>query len=100
MSNLEMYSGLVGVLLPVVVARINAADMSGEQKALVAAVVSILAATGTTWFQGGINPADVTTSFLIIFTAAVVTYQTYWKPSGIAGRIERGHRDIRTDMSH
>lgn len=98
MSNLEMYSGLVGVLLPVVVAKVNAADMSGEQKALVAAVVSIIAATGTTWFQGGMNAADLTTSFLIIFTAAVVTYQTYWKPSGIAGRIERDPRGIRTEI--
>lgn len=96
MSNLEMYSGLVGVLLPVVVAKVNAADMSSEQKALVAVVVSVLAAAGTSWFQQGINPRDMTTSFLIIFTAAVVTYQTYWKPSGIAGRIERDPRGIRS----
>lgn len=95
-DNLTMYAALVGTLLPPIVAKINRADMTPEQKALVALVISLLAAAGTAFFNGDLAGGDVVRSFLIVFTLATVTYQTYWKPSGIAQRLERHPGDIRT----
>jgi hypothetical protein len=96
MSDLEMWSGLVGSLLPLVVAKVIATDWSSEAKAGAAMASSILAAMGTVWFQGELNVENVTRSLLIVFTLAVVTYNNYWKPSGIAATLNREPGDIRT----
>lgn len=99
-DNLAMWSGLVGTLLPAIVAKINRADMSPEEKAAVAVLTSLAAAFGTAWFGGNIDPQNLITSFLIVFTTATVTYKTFWSPSGYATRLERGPGDIRSKTGY
>lgn len=88
-SNLELFSALVGTGLPAVVAAVNRTAWPSEAKAFVALLLSILAGAGTAWFSGQFDPTDVVRSILIVFTMAVVTYNTFWRTSGIAGQIER-----------
>ena len=89
MSNAEMWSGIIGVFLPLVIAAVNRPGWSSGAKALVTIVACLLAAAGTAWFTGQIDAADVARSFLIVFTLAIGTYQFYWRPSGVAPTVER-----------
>lgn len=96
-DNLAMYSALVGTLLPALVSKVVTADMEPGEKAAIAVLTSLLAAFGTAYFKGQINADDLVSSFLIVFTAATVTYQTFWKPSGYSAKLNREGRGIRTE---
>jgi hypothetical protein len=51
--------------------------------------ISALAAAGTSFFAGEFNGQDLVTSFLIVLVTATVTFQVFWKPSGIAETVEQ-----------
>jgi VIT1/CCC1 family predicted Fe2+/Mn2+ transporter len=88
MSNLAMWSALVGTLLPLVVAFINRCNWPAGAKAIVAVLTSAIAGAVTAWLNGELAGRDVTTAILIVATATVTSYHGFWKPTGVAPKLE------------
>lgn len=88
MNNLAMWSVIVGFAMPALIALINQTRWTKPLKGLVAFILCVLAAFVTVWLRGELTGATWTTSTLIVFGAAITTYHTWWRPSGIAPSIE------------
>lgn len=88
MSNAAMWAGLVGFFLPLIVSVVVQQRWSDMQKATATFCCCIVAAAGTAWFNGMLDVSDIARCFLIVFTLAIATYYGFWKPTGVAPRIE------------
>ena len=80
-SNVVLWTGLVGFLLPPALAIVLQQGGSSQVK-------SVVAGFGLAYWQGNLDGADVATAALIVLTVAQATYQGFWKPTGIAVGIE------------
>lgn len=86
---LEQWSGLVGTFLPMVIAVILQKSWSTPFKAVASLLTCLAAATVTTAAQGKLDPKNWTESAAIVFTAAMVSFHSFWKPTGIADAVEK-----------
>jgi cell division protein FtsW (lipid II flippase) len=100
MSNTQMWSLIVGFLLPLIIAVIQQATWSDGLRAIVAFVACLVAAIGQVlielsswdwrvWIQ----------SVLLIFVTAIATYKRFWVPVGIAPAIEVRTSPTRTNTT-
>lgn len=89
MTDLEMWSLVVGVLLPPLVAMVNQPGWSAAAKGVVAVLASVVAAAVTVWLRGDLSGGTWLHSMLVVAVAAIASYQAWWKPTGIAPAIER-----------
>lgn len=89
MDDLTMYSALVGAGLPLLIAVINQPRWPGPARAIVTVLICVGVGAGTAWFSGALTGQRWLRAALIVGFAAVGTYQTLWRPSGIAPGIER-----------
>jgi|GEM_PF-1518238 len=87
-TNVAQWSFLVGVFLPMAIAFVTQAHWSAMAKGIATFVVSLIAAIGTAYFAGQLNRGDIVSSLLIILVMATLTYQTFYRPSGVAPKIE------------
>ena len=88
MSNLQLSSAFVGLVVPLVVSFVNQTHWKSQVKGLVAILVSLLAAVVTSWAAGDLHGKSLATSFLIVLGATLSTYRIFWKPTGIADSVE------------
>lgn len=88
MTNLAMWSLVVGFFLPPVVAIIQQPKWSQTVRALVTFVVAVVAGAGTAYFNGDLNGKDWVTSTLVVLVAAISVYKGLYQPTGIAPKIE------------
>lgn len=88
MSNAAMWAGICGFFLPIAAAVIIQQQWNDTMKAITGFLCCIAAAFGTAWFSGIIDPNDVTRCFLVTWTLAIASYYGFWKPIGVAPRIE------------
>lgn len=88
MSNLVMWTALVGTLMPVLIAFVNRTTWSSGTKATVALVSSAVAGIATAWLNGELAGRDVIAAVLVAATATTVAYHAWWKPTGIAPALE------------
>ncbi len=87
-SNLVMWSGVVGFLLPLGISLILQQGWSDGAKSVVAFVCCLVAAAGTAYFSGNFDGTEVLTALLIVFTLAQVTYRGIWRPTGVSPALE------------
>lgn len=87
--SLEMLSALVGSLLPMLVAVVNRAHWASWVKGVVVLLSSAAAGAVTAWLNGQLTGLRWTEAAFIIATSAVVTYKTFWQPTGIGPAIEK-----------
>lgn len=87
-DNLMLLSALLGAVLPALIAVVVRRNWSSERKGITALAICIIAGAALTAAMGRLDPKDIATSTLIVFTIAQILYQTYWRPSGIADTIE------------
>ena len=88
MSNLQLSSAFVGLIVPLVVSFVNQTHWKSQVKGLVAILVSLVAAVVTSWAAGELHGKSLATSFLIVLGATLSTYRIFWKPTGIADSVE------------
>lgn len=87
-NNVGRYSFLIGTFLPVAISAVNRQKWTAQAKGVGAFAVSAIAAAGTSFFAGDLGTENLITSLLIILVMATLTYQTFWKPTGISPGIE------------
>lgn len=88
-SNLMLYAAVGAAILPALVAKINSSGWSSEVKGIVSAIAAILAGAGLTAVAGEWNGEDMMRTILVVLFLSQWIYQLFWKPTGIAGRLER-----------
>lgn len=88
LTDLEMWSALVGALLPPVVALVNRSTWPKAWRLAMAVVCCLVAAGITCWVRGELNHDSYAHSVLLVLTATLATYHWAWRPSTIAPAIE------------
>lgn len=82
--------GLVGTILPMIIAIVQQEGWSSRTRSLVAFGVCLVAAGLTAWLQGQLNSTtDLVKAFGVVYVSAMVTYQHFWSPTGIATTVEK-----------
>lgn len=87
-NNVARWAFLVGTFLPLAAAAIIRQTWRSEIKGAAVFVLSAIAAAGTSFLAGDLQRGDLVSAALIILVMASISYQTLWKPSGIAPAIE------------
>jgi hypothetical protein len=87
-SDLLMYSALVGFLLPPVLAIVMQSSWSQRAKAVVAFLACLVAGAGTAYFEADLDGRTWISASLVVVTTALATYRNFWKPTGISPAIE------------
>ena len=88
MSDLAMWSLLVGALAPPVIAIIQQPTFSVRARAMITLVICLVLGAGTAWFGGELTGRSITSAVLLVLVAALSTYTAMWKPLGVAPAIE------------
>lgn len=88
MSNFEMWSLVVGFLLPPVLAVVQQSSWSPRLRAVVAFAACAVAGAGVAYFQGSLTGQRFVEAGLLVLVTAVATYRNFWKPTGIAPAVE------------
>ena len=83
-DDLALWSAIVGLFLPFLVALIQQQKWPSWANALSFGAACFLASAITEWIRTGNDwsARDFFHTFLVIFTAAIASYKLYWKPSG------------------
>jgi hypothetical protein len=81
--NAAMWAGLVGFLTPPVIQIITRNIGSKQLQAITAFIFELLVAIPTAYFAADLTVQDYVKSALIVFTLAMVSYQSVWKPTGV-----------------
>jgi len=95
MSNLMLWSLVVGFFMPPVQAVIQQAGWDERLRAAVNFVACAVAGGGIAYFQGDFTGRRFVESGLIVLVTTIAVYKGTWKPTGIAPTIEMA-TDFRT----
>jgi hypothetical protein len=88
MTDAQMWALVVGALLPPLIAVAERPTFPSWARAAIALVVSAVAGFVTVWIAGDLNGKSVTSAILLTLIAAVSSYESLWRPTGIAPRVE------------
>lgn len=88
MSNLEMWSLIVGFLLPPALSIVMQTGWSQQLQAIVAFAACAIAGAGTAYFQGDLTGERFVEAGLVILVTTIATYKGFWKPTGVSPTIE------------
>lgn len=88
MSNLIMWSTVIGFLLPNLVSIVQQPRFTPPIRASITAVACILGGFGTAYFNNQFNFQDIVGSVLLTGVSAITFYKGFWKPTGVAPAIE------------
>jgi hypothetical protein len=91
MTDLQFYSALVGLLLPLGSAIIIQRGWATEIKAVAQALISLAAAVVITYTEGNLDGdhlRQLFMSFVIVFVPSIAAYYGFFKPTAIAPKIE------------
>lgn len=88
MSNLEMWSLVVGFLLPPALAIVMQTKWPTQFQAIVAFVACAIAGAGVAYFQGDLTGKRWVEAALTVLVASIATYHGFWKPTKVAPAIE------------
>jgi len=88
MTDLMMWSLIVGFFMPPVQAVIQQTHWSSRVRAGVNFVACFVAGTGVAFFQGDFTGRRVVGSVLVVLVTTIAVYKGTWKPTGVAPAIE------------
>jgi hypothetical protein len=88
LTDLAMWSLIAGFFLPPVLAIIMQSGWDQRIKAAVAFLACLAVGVGVSYFEGDLDGRSWVSSSLVVLVAAISTYQSFWKPTGIAPKIE------------
>jgi len=89
MTDTQMWLLVVGTLVPLVVAAVEQAHWSTPVRAVVGMVIAAAAGVITTWIVGDVDDTrSLVIGALLTLVTSIATYLGFWRPTGIAPRIE------------
>lgn len=88
LTDLDLWSALVGIGMPPVVAVAVSSRWQPWQRGLVAVAVCVAAGLGTTWIAGQLSGVTPVRAVLVVAMATFGSYRKFWHTTGIAKKIE------------
>lgn len=88
MSNLEMWSLIVGFFLPTVIAFLVQTGWSQRLQAVVMFAACAVASVVTVLLQGDLTRERFVEAGLLILITTISSYKGFWKPTGVAPALE------------
>jgi hypothetical protein len=88
LTTQDMWTILVGFLMPLLVALVNQSHWSKPLRAIVSFAICIVVAIADVLIQGNWNGHALTRTLVLVAFVAYTSYQLFWKPSAIAPAIE------------
>ncbi len=88
MSNLVMWTMIVGFVMPPIISVIQQPSFSQPVRAILTAILSVIGGGLTAYFNDQFNTEDVVGSILVTGVAAITFYRGFWKPTGVSPAIE------------
>ena len=88
MTDLEMYSLLLGAFLPLAISVVQQPGWSDKLRAVVALLICVVADIPLVYFQGDFTGRRLVSSALLVLVTAYATFRNFWKPTGAAPTIE------------
>lgn len=89
MTNLQMWSLLVGFLAPLLIAAVQQPKWTSKTRAIVQVLSSLVIGAGTALFNGQLDSVKNTTSaILVVLVASMSSYESVWKKTGWTAAIE------------
>jgi hypothetical protein len=89
LSNLAMWSLIVGALTPPLVAVIQRPKWSGTARTFFMLLAATVDGVVVAWLEGNLDFARFTNSALVAGVAIITAYYGIWKPTGVAPKIEK-----------
>ena len=98
--NIDMYTAVVGLLLPLLISTILSPDWSKQTKGWISFGLVFLAAAGHLFFIGDFDIASFPGTLLKVLFLATGSYLSFWRPTGINDAVEKnvGTKAKETDM--
>jgi peptidoglycan/LPS O-acetylase OafA/YrhL len=89
MTALQMWSLIIGALAPIVIAWVQQPKWAEWLRAVVTVVFCLIVGSVNVWLNGDFAKAsDWVAAVGLIFMAAITAYKGFWKPTGIAPKME------------
>jgi hypothetical protein len=88
LTDLAMWSLLVGFFLPPAVAIVQQPGWSDRFRAVVTFLICCIAGAGTAYFSDQFDGRPVVSSILLILVTTLGTFRGFWKPTRVAPAIE------------
>ena len=88
MTNLQMWSLIVGFFLPPALAIIQQPGWSNRVRSVVAFLACAVAGAGTAYFQGDLTGRRFVEAALVVLVTAMATFRNFWKTTGVSPMIE------------
>lgn len=88
MTNIVMWSSIVGFFLPPALAVVMQPKWSNRVRSVVAFVGCAVAGAGTAYFQGDLNGRRFVEAGLVVLVTAMATFRNFWKTTGVSSTIE------------
>ena len=102
--DLVAASGIVGTLLPIVIALVNQEHWPPWLKGAVTATLAVIAGLLTAWGAGSFTGGSPVVSVVVVLLTASGAFQSFWKPTRFADLIETtttfGYGKIPTRRGH
>lgn len=89
MSNLVMWSLVVGFFMPPVQAIIQQTHWSSQLRAGINFAACAVAGAGVAYFQGDLTGRRFVEAGLTVLVTTIAVYKGTWQPSGVAPGIEK-----------
>ncbi len=86
-SDLIMVLGIIGFFTPIVISLLTQSKWSSRFKSAVLFAWCLLIGLAVSWFTGKLDPGNVVTSTLIVFTFAIAFYAGLWKQLGVTNKV-------------
>lgn len=88
LTDLDLWSALVGIGMPPVVAVVVSSRWQPWQRGIAAAALCVVAGLVTTWVAGDLSGVTPVRAVLLVATMAFGSYRTWWHTTGITKKIE------------
>jgi len=89
MTALQAWSAIIGFLAPIVIAWIQQPKWPDWLRAVVTFLFCLLVGAGNVWLNGDLSSGtDWVSAVGIIFVSAITAFKGFWKPTGIADKME------------
>jgi len=96
--DLVAASGIVGTLLPIVIALVNQEHWPPRAKGAVTATLAVIAGLITAWGAGSFDEASPVVSVVVVLLTASGAFQSFWKPTRFADLVEVSTTFARTKV--
>ena len=88
MSDLVMWSLILGFVSPLIIAVIQQPKFHEGARAIITFLYCVVVGVGTAFFEGRLTGQRAITSVLIVLVSAITTYRGLWRPTGAAPAVE------------